>query len=107
MFDSSDRPLTGEEYSVPTEQSKGYLSSLAEEMDSQLRNGAMFAAFRVNHTGSVNESFSNSVVESAIGQQINSASSSMASTRFSLADGSENDVPAFLRRRKRNKKNQE
>lgn len=80
-------PLTGEEYSVPTEQSKGYLSSLAEEMDSQLRNGAMFAAFRVNHTGSVNESFSNSVVESAIGQQINGASSSMASTRFSLADG--------------------
>lgn len=67
--------------------SKTYIESLAEEMDAQFRRGSTFVCFRVNHTGSVSESFSNSVVESSIGQQFNGASSNMANIQFSLAQG--------------------
>lgn len=69
------------------DESKSYIEALAEEADAQLRRGTTFVCFRVAHTGSVSESFSNSVVESAIGQQINGASSNMANIRFTLAEG--------------------
>lgn len=55
---------------------------VAEEQD-----GAQFATFRVDHTGTSSESFSNTTKESDLQQMFNSASSTARETRFSLADG--------------------
>lgn len=71
------------------ERTKNYLAKdnaftdfIADEMD-----GSQWVTFRVDNPGEVNESFTNSVGESAIANTMNSASSSAASTRFSLSDG--------------------
>lgn len=53
----------------------------------ELDDGAAFVTFRVNHTGTINESFSNSVGESEISAKINGMSSAARSTNFSLAEG--------------------
>lgn len=74
------------ENGIPKEQN-GKFEQFLQGMDAQLRNGAMFLAIRTAHTGAVSESFSNSVVESAIAQQINGASSNAQNIRFTLADG--------------------
>lgn len=68
-------------------QNAGFLDFLQAELD----DGAAFANFRVNYTGSVSESFSNSVGESEIAQKINSMSSSARSTSFNLAGGNIDD----------------
>lgn len=60
----------------------GFGAFLKAEMD----DGAEFACFRVNATGSVGESFSSSVADSEIGNKINSMSSSSRSTTFDLAN---------------------
>lgn len=65
----------------------GFLDFLQAELD----DGAAFANFRVNATGPVSESFSNSVGESEIAQKINSMSSSARSTSFNLAGGNIDD----------------
>lgn len=62
-------------------------SSYAKYFDSMYRDGAAFAVFRVDHTGSMSESFSNSVVESEISQTLNATSSQMRNIRFSMAEG--------------------
>ena len=53
----------------------------------ELEDGAAFATFRVNSTGHINESFSNSVTESELSTKINGMSSSSRSAHFSLANG--------------------
>lgn len=55
--------------------------------DSEFRDGSEFAVFKVEHTGSVSESFSNTTVESDLSQKLNSVSSQVRQARFSLADG--------------------
>lgn len=55
--------------------------------DAEFRGGAEFAIFKVDHTGAVSESFSNSVVESDISQKFNSTSSTARSARFTFAEG--------------------
>ena len=56
-------------------------------LDAELDDGSAFVTFRVNYTGSVSESFSNSVTESGIQSTINSASAQSRNMRFSLSDG--------------------
>lgn len=53
----------------------------------ELRDGSAFASFRVNYTGSVSESFSNTVGESEIASKFNSAAGQSRSTNFSFANG--------------------
>ena len=53
----------------------------------ELDDGSAFATFRVNATGQMSESFSNSVTESEIAQKINGMSSSSRSTMFDFAGG--------------------
>jgi hypothetical protein len=65
----------------------GFLSFL----DAELRDGGAFAGFRVNATGAVSESFSNSVADSEIANKINSMSSSSRSTNFDFAGGNVSD----------------
>lgn len=61
----------------------GWLEFLEAELD----DGGAFACFRVNSTGSVDESFQSSAGESDVAQKINSASSSSRSTNFNFANG--------------------
>lgn len=56
-------------------------------LDALFSDGAMFATFIVDHTGSVSETFSNASVESDLSQKLNSMSSDFMSKRFSFADG--------------------
>lgn len=58
-----------------------------EFLDAELDDGSAFASFRVNYTGPMNESFSNSVGESEMGKKMNDMSSSSRVTRFDFADG--------------------
>jgi hypothetical protein len=54
-------------------------------------DGTAFVGFRVNATGPINESFSNSVTESELASKINGMSSSSRSTRFDFAGGNVDD----------------
>lgn len=58
-----------------------------EYFNAEIRDGAQFAAFRVDHTGPVSESFSNATMESSVSQSLNSASSSARSASFSFMGG--------------------
>ena len=55
--------------------------------DAEFRDGSNFAVFRVDNTGSISESFSNSTVESDLSNKLNSMASSARETRFTFADG--------------------
>lgn len=59
----------------------GYLNFLKAEFD----DGGAFATFRVNYTGSVSESFSNSTGESEIGAKLNSFVSKTKNLSFGLS----------------------
>lgn len=64
-----------------------FFQFLAAEED----DGSQFVTFRVNYTGQMNESFSNTVGESELSNKFNSMSGSARSTRFSFADGNLDD----------------
>jgi len=64
-----------------------YMDSLKKYADAEFRDGSQFAVFRVDHTGSMSESFGNTVGESEISQKLNGISSQFKEARFSLADG--------------------
>jgi len=66
---------------------QAWYSRLKDFADAELDDGSMFATFRVNATGSINESFSNSVTDSDIQSKINGMSSSARETNFSFANG--------------------
>ena len=68
-------------------------TGFGEFLEAEFNDGAAFAAFRVNYTGSQNESFSNSVGESELANKINSMSSSSRSTTFDFAGGNLSDNP--------------
>ena len=78
---------------------ESYLSQNADNvgfgefLEAEFNDGAAFASFRVNYTGSQNESFSNSVGESELANKINSMSSSSRSTTFDFAGGNLSDNP--------------
>lgn len=65
----------------------GYIESFKKYADAEWRDGSQFAVFRVDHSGSVSESFSNSTAESDLAQKLNGISSTAREARFSLADG--------------------
>ena len=65
----------------------GYIDSFKKYADAEWRDGSQFAVFRVDHTGSVSESFGNSVAESDLAQKLNGISSQAREARFSFADG--------------------
>lgn len=62
-------------------------NSFFDMLKAGMNEGAEFVGFRVNNTGSAQESFSNSFRESELGQMINQVSASSRSTRFSLNNG--------------------
>lgn len=56
-------------------------------LEAELDDGGAFASFRVNATGPVQESFSNTVGESDLSNKLNSMSSQSRSANFSFANG--------------------
>ncbi len=58
-----------------------------EYMDAALNDGSEFVTFRVQHTGTVSESFSSSTRQSDIASKINGMSQQSRSTDFSMAGG--------------------
>lgn len=62
-------------------------ASLWELLKTELDDGAAFVCFRVNSTGEVSESFSNSSTKSEIEDKINSMASASRSTNFSMSGG--------------------
>lgn len=67
----------------PTEAPTSVMDYFVGETD----DGTQFASFKVDYTGAVSESFSNSLVESDLQQKFNSTSSQARSARFNMADG--------------------
>lgn len=65
----------------------GWFDSYTKFFQSEFRDGSQFAVFKVDHTGSVSESFSNATTESDLSQKLNSISSQARQARFSFADG--------------------
>lgn len=61
-------------------------------LGAELRDGAQFVTFKVDNPGTVGESFSNSVKESAIAQKMNGMSSGARDFRFNVADGNIADL---------------
>ena len=62
-------------------------NKLATAIDSSVRDGSLFAVFRVNYTGSVSESFSNSVGEIEAGGMIKSLGKKSRDVKFDLSGG--------------------
>lgn len=66
---------------------RGKVAGFVNYLDAEFRDGSQFAVFKVDHTGSVQEGFSNAVQESDISSKINGVSSDFRQTRFSLSEG--------------------
>jgi hypothetical protein len=60
---------------------------LREYLLAEINDGASFVGFRVNATGQVSESFSNSAGESELMQKMNNMSSQARNMKFSFANG--------------------
>lgn len=74
-------PKTGEE------KKNSWWTEFGTYFDAELREGSQFAVFKVNHSGSPNESFTNSVMESDLSNKFNQTSSTAREARFTFADG--------------------
>lgn len=70
-----------------TDKPQGFLESLVKFGEGEMDDGSAFASFRVNATGPVSNSFSNSVGESNISSKMNGISADARSKRFDFADG--------------------
>ena len=80
----------GSRYTMPGT-GGGFFDRVAEAAEAEFRDGGSFATFRVDYTGSAEESFSSSVAESDISSKFNSTSASARSASFSLAGGNIDD----------------
>ncbi len=63
------------------------LSGFKEFLDAEFADGSAFATFRVDHTGSVSESFSNATKPSDLAQKFNSTSAQGRAAYYSFAGG--------------------
>lgn len=73
-----------------------FFEEFKKDLDSEFRDGSQFAVFKVDHTGSISESFGNSIGESDLSQKLNSASSSARQAKFSFANGNIMEVPGIV-----------
>ena len=92
-YDKNDNPdqtkSVGLDYRVDPakEEDNSWWTPFKETIVSQWNDGSKFAVFRVDHTGSIQESFGNSVVESELSSKLNGISSQVRDMRFSVMDG--------------------
>ena len=69
----------------------GWIGEFVEYLDAELSQGGAFAVFKVDNTGSVSESFNNSVMESDLSQKLNQSASQMRQLSFTFAGGNIGD----------------
>ena len=69
------------------------VSNFWDSVTADVRDGNQFVTFRVDHTGTVSESFSNSFRQSDIASKINGASASARNLEFDFADGNTGLAP--------------
>lgn len=70
-----------------SEKSGNWFSQFITDFSADIRDGSQFAVFKVDSTGPVSESFSNSVVESDLSNKLNGTSSQIREARFAFAEG--------------------
>lgn len=89
LTESDPRTILDEkdENDKPIKRDPGTFQKFFEYFDADLRDGSQFAVFKVDATGSVSESFSNSVAESDLSQKLNGMSSQARQARFVFAEG--------------------
>lgn len=80
-------PVTRQEKTSDGSFLDGFWPEFRRNLDAEIRDGSEFAIFKVDHTGSVQESFSNATGESDISQKLNGLSSQARQFRFTLAEG--------------------
>lgn len=68
-----------------------FRNSFFQYFQSEIRDGAQYASFRVDHTGPMAESFSNVTMESSVSEKINQAASTARSAQFSFLGGNIDD----------------
>ena len=69
----------------------GWGNRFADFFEGERRDGSSFVTFRVDFSGTANESFSNSTREADLAQRMNSQSASARTTRINLAEGNIGD----------------
>ena len=64
-----------------------WFSASYDILEAEILGGSQWVSFKVDSTGSLSESFSNSTAESSLASSINSASSGARSAKYNLAGG--------------------
>lgn len=85
MVKSIRTPIINEQ--AKTVSMPGTDGSMVEIFNAEFEDGTNFATFRVDYTGSVDESFSNSTAESDISSKFNDISAKARAASFSFAGG--------------------
>lgn len=80
-------PGTTPEQGETAEFEQGKMNKMQAFFEAERKQGSDYVSFRVDHTGSANESFSNSTKSSELAGKINGMSSSAREARFNVADG--------------------
>lgn len=62
-------------------------SDFVANYDAEIRDGSQYAIFKVDHTGSIGESFGNSVAESDLSSKLNGVSSTARQAKFTFSNG--------------------
>lgn len=78
-------PIDAQGTMDPEKQVEG--ESFLKHLEAQLRDGALFATFIVDHTGPQSESWTNSATESELAKKLNGAVNDVAEARFAIAEG--------------------
>lgn len=71
----------------PVQAIKDRASKFWECIDAEFSDGSAFASFRVDHTGPVTESFSNSTMKNDLGEKFNGMSAQGRAAHFTFAGG--------------------
>ena len=79
-----------EKSTIPDEGS--IFSRIAEHGGAEMDDGASFVSFRVDHTGSINDSFISSLKDNDMQDRINSVSNSARNMKFELSGGNINET---------------
>lgn len=86
--DGTKETYASEEYALKLDKDgkpTNNLDKLTDHIKAEFDDGSQFASFRVDSTGSVSESFSNSFVENDLASKFNSISSGNKSSHFAFA----------------------
>lgn len=78
---------------LDVEGKKSFPQAVDDALKAEWNDGSAFATFRVDYTGSVDESFSNTTAESDISQKFNSIAAQGRAASFSLAGGNIDNGP--------------